>query len=70
MHKRPVKGTGLGLSIVKTVLDKHGFSCGVKSADGGGSVFFVVFPVLKEETDGLADGGAASENGGAASGNG
>ncbi|MBQ7879252.1 MAG: HAMP domain-containing histidine kinase [Clostridia bacterium] len=52
MHKRPVKGTGLGLSIVKTVLDKHGFSCGVKSADGGGSTFFVVFPVLKEEAVG------------------
>ena len=60
MHKRPVKGTGLGLSIVKTVLDKHGFSCGVYSKKGG-STFFVLFPTAKE---------TASEENGAVGGDG
>ena len=45
-HKRPVKGTGLGLSIVKTVLDRHGFHCGVESEEGAGSLFYVDFPLL------------------------
>jgi signal transduction histidine kinase len=46
MHKRPVKGTGLGLSIVKTVLDRHGFYCGVESKEGEGSLFYVEFPLI------------------------
>jgi signal transduction histidine kinase len=60
VHKRPVKGTGLGLSIVKTVLDKHEFSCGVTSG-GGGSTFYVVFPTVKEE-DGLSNGARGVDN--------
>lgn len=45
-HKRPVKGTGLGLSIVKTVLDKHDFRYGVRSQEGHGCEFYVLFPLL------------------------
>lgn len=29
------KGTGLGLSIVKTIMDRHGFTCEMKNADDG-----------------------------------
>ena len=49
MHKRPVRGTGLGLSIVKTVLTKHNFYHGVESEEGKGSLFFVDFPLYKDE---------------------
>ncbi len=37
---RPEAGTGLGLSIVKSILDKHGFTYGVDSAEGRGSEFW------------------------------
>lgn len=39
-HKREVVGTGLGLSIVKAILKMHGFSYGVRSKIGEGSVFW------------------------------
>ena len=29
------KGTGLGLSIVKTIMDRHGFTCEMKNAGDG-----------------------------------
>ena len=48
-HKRPVKGTGLGLSIVKAILQKHNFIFGVNSIKGKGSIFFVDFPLQKEQ---------------------
>ncbi len=44
-HKRPVQGTGLGLSIVKTIVERHGFVCGVESEVGKGSTFYVIFPL-------------------------
>jgi len=40
VHKRAVTGTGLGLSIVKTILERHGATYGVRSEVGMGSTFF------------------------------
>jgi signal transduction histidine kinase len=48
MHKRPVQGTGLGLSIVKSILEQHKFLFGVESEEGKGSVFYVLFPLVRE----------------------
>ncbi len=48
-HKRPVQGTGLGLSIVRTILERHRFHFGVRSKEGKGSTFFVLFPLAQEE---------------------
>lgn len=42
---RKTKGTGLGLYIVKTVLQKHHASIGVKDNTPSGSVFEVRFPL-------------------------
>lgn len=39
-HKRAVKGTGLGLSIVRSVIDLHNGSYGVRSTPGKGSTFW------------------------------
>lgn len=39
-HGREVVGTGLGLSIVKAILKLHGFTFGVHSRVGEGSVFW------------------------------
>ena len=44
-HKRPVQGTGLGLSIVRTILERHRFYFGVRSKEGKGSTFYVLFPL-------------------------
>lgn len=41
-HGREVVGTGLGLSIVKAILKLHGFTFGVHSRLGEGSVFWFV----------------------------
>ena len=50
MHKRPVKGMGLGLSIVRTILEKHNFKFGINSEVGKGSTFYVLFPLVGENT--------------------
>ena len=39
-HTREVVGTGLGLSIVKAILKLHGYSYGVRSRVGEGSIFW------------------------------
>ncbi len=39
-HKRAKVGTGLGLSIVKTILEMHSATYGVKSDMGQGSIFW------------------------------
>ncbi|HBE02761.1 MAG TPA: hypothetical protein DC049_09830 [Spirochaetia bacterium] len=51
-HKSMAGGTGLGLSIVKKIIDDHGFSLKVDSAEGQGSSFIVKFDVsgVEEET--------------------
>jgi signal transduction histidine kinase len=43
-HKRTAVGTGIGLSIVKSVMELHGYSYGVNSTLGKGSVFWFEFP--------------------------
>lgn len=43
-RSREMGGTGLGLSIVKHVIDLHGGSVGVESAEGRGSAFWFTLP--------------------------
>ncbi|MDO8804291.1 MAG: ATP-binding protein, partial [Elusimicrobiota bacterium] len=43
-RSREMGGTGLGLSIVKHVIDLHGGSVGVESAEGQGSGFWFTLP--------------------------
>jgi len=43
-RSREMGGTGLGLSIVKHVIDLHGGSVGVESAEGRGSTFWFTIP--------------------------
>lgn len=43
-RSREMGGTGLGLSIVKHVVELHGGSVGVDSAEGGGSTFWFILP--------------------------
>jgi len=43
-RSREMGGTGLGLSIVKHVMDLHGGSVGVESAEGRGSTFWFTLP--------------------------
>lgn len=40
IHKRGITGSGLGLSIVKKIIDLHGGTCGTKSSQDKGSVFW------------------------------
>lgn len=47
-HKRAQIGTGLGLSIVKTILDMHDGTYGVRSAVGKGSTFWFSLTVKRE----------------------
>lgn len=43
-RSRELGGTGLGLSIVKHIIELHGGSIGVESAEGLGSKFFFIMP--------------------------
>jgi len=43
-RSRELGGTGLGLSIVKHIVELHGGSVGVESAEGFGSKFWIVLP--------------------------
>ncbi len=47
LHKRAVTGSGLGLSIVSKLLQLHGASYGVESAEGKGSCFWFELPIQK-----------------------
>ena len=44
-RSRELGGTGLGLSIVKNIAEQHGGSISIKSQQGSGSTFRVVFPI-------------------------
>ena len=44
------KGTGLGLSIARRIIDEHQGTLTVESKPGQGSTFFVVLPLMSEET--------------------
>ncbi|MBP7216879.1 MAG: PAS domain-containing sensor histidine kinase, partial [Candidatus Omnitrophica bacterium] len=43
-RSRQLGGTGLGLSIVKHIVELHGGSVGVESAEGLGSTFWFALP--------------------------
>ncbi len=49
-HKRAAIGTGLGLSIVKRTMEMLGGSCGVISAVGHGSIFWIELPTDDGDT--------------------
>ncbi len=42
------KGTGLGLSLVKQIVDEHEGDIRLESEPGKGSIFMILFPLLKE----------------------
>lgn len=45
---RKAEGTGLGLSVCRRILERHGAHMEVESQVGQGSVFRVVFPMMKK----------------------
>lgn len=50
-HSQKMGGSGLGLSIVKTIIEKHLGTIGIKSELGKGSTFIIRFPIQKKEID-------------------
>jgi len=46
VYDRPHQGTGLGLSIVKGLVDRMGGKLKLESTEGGGTEFFVAFPLV------------------------
>lgn len=46
--KQTVKGAGLGLTLVKHTVEAHGGRVSVKSKVGEGSIFSLIFPVLRK----------------------
>ena len=58
-----VKGTGLGLALVRRIVEGHQGSIQVESRPGGGSVFRIELPLLRE-ANGATTGRQARERGG------
>lgn len=54
-QKNSPSGTGLGLPIVKAAIEQNGGNCGVESALGKGSAFWIELPIAGETDRDLAD---------------
>jgi len=46
-----LSGLGIGLYLVKEIVDRHGGRVWVKSVEGSGSTFYVLFPLNADETE-------------------
>ena len=58
------KGTGMGLAMVHGILHQHGGHIQVESRPGEGTVFRLLFPVMKEESSSLLPAELAETPGG------
>jgi signal transduction histidine kinase len=54
LHGRDVPGTGIGLALCKRIMEKHGGRIWAESEPGKGSVFFMAFPVVEQNTSAAA----------------
>src|SRR5262245_31492735 len=48
------RGTGLGLSVCDRIMRAHGGTINVESSRGNGTTFFLRFPLMEDQRDGLS----------------